>query len=227
MMHHIRPYKIFTLVEAAPMDRIVSVPLPSRRGTGGTSLLEAFLILAGIRAVNARRVFEFGTFLGINTLNMALNTPDDARIFTLDLDEQHAASAKQVAADAPLTQLHLAAQSALDFAGTPVAGKVTTLFGDSTTFDFSLFKESIDFSFIDGGHDLRTVKSDTENALEMAAKHSPSAIIWHDYRNREYPELTQYLDDLAGERDIFHVEDTILCAWFNDPGGSIIPRLAT
>ena len=35
-------------------------------------------------------VFEIGTFLGSNTLNMALNLPEDAKILTLDLDEQHA-----------------------------------------------------------------------------------------------------------------------------------------
>jgi predicted O-methyltransferase YrrM len=122
-MQHIRPYKIFTLIEASPTERLLSLPIPSRRGTGGTSLLETFLILAGMRVVEARRIFEFGTFLGINTLNLALNSPGDAQIFTLDLDEHHAATANQVAADAPLTQIHLAAQSALDFAGTPVALK--------------------------------------------------------------------------------------------------------
>jgi hypothetical protein len=216
---------MFTLVEGAATERIVNVPLPCRRGAGGTSLLETFLILAGIRIVDARRVFEFGTFLGINTLNMALNTPDDARIFTLDLDEEHAVSARQVAADAPLTKLHLASQSELDFAGTPVAGKITTLFGNSTTFEFSPFKSSVDFSFVDGGHDFETVKSDTENALEMSAKNTLSAIMWHDYRNLEYPELTRYLDDLATERDIFHIEDTTLCVSFNDPSASILLRL--
>jgi hypothetical protein len=62
-MQHIRPYKIFTLIEASPTERLLSLPIPSRRGTGGTSLLETFLILAGMRVVEARRIFEFGTFL--------------------------------------------------------------------------------------------------------------------------------------------------------------------
>jgi hypothetical protein len=224
-MHHIRPYKIFTLIDAPPSERLVNVTLPSRRGTGGTSLLETFLIIAGARVVNARRLFEFGTFLGINTLNMALNTPEDANIFTLDLDEQHAADARQLPEDAPLTQLHLASQSSLDFTLSPVASKISTLIGNSTTFDYSAWKGSIDFSFIDGGHDFETVKSDTENALEMAAKETRSCIMWHDYRNWEYPSLTAYLDDLSKEREIFHVQDTTLCVWFNDPGASILPRL--
>jgi hypothetical protein len=32
--------------------------------------------------------------------------------------------------------------------------------------------------------------------------------MWHDYRNPEYPELTHYLDGLATEQNIFHIEDT-------------------
>jgi hypothetical protein len=224
-MRHIRPYKIFTLVQAPPSERIVNVSLPNRRGNGGTSLLETMLIIAATRIVDARRVFEIGTFLGGNTLNMALNLPDDARIFTLDLDEQHAANVKQLPEDAPLTRLHLASQSSLDFAETSVAAKINTLTGNSTTFDFSAWRNSVDLSFIDGGHDFATVKSDTENALEMAAIEKPSCILWHDYHSWEYPALTCYLDDLAKEREIFHVEDTTLCAWFNDPNGSIVPRL--
>jgi methyltransferase family protein len=224
-MRHIRPYKIFTLLEAPAPERIVNVALPRRRGSGGTSLLETMLIIAATRIVDARRVFEIGTFLGSNTLNMALNLPDDAKVFTLDLDEQHAVGLEQLPEDAPLTKLHLASQSSLDFTDSAVAGKISTLIGNSTTFDFSAWRRSVDFSFIDGGHDYATVKSDTENALEMAAIDKPSCIMWHDYRSWEYPALTCYLDDLAKEREIFHVEDTTLCAWFNDPNGSIVPRL--
>jgi len=224
-MHHIRPYKIFTLFDAPPTERVANVMLPSRRATGGTSLLETLLIVAGIRIVEARRVFEFGTFLGSNTFNMALNTPDDAKIFTLDLDEEHAAEASQLREDIPLTKLHLTSQSSLDFAGSSVAEKIKPLIGNSITFNFSDWKGSVDFSFIDGGHDLATVKSDTENAFEMAVTDKLSCIMWHDYRNWDYPALTCYLDDLATEREIFHIEDTMLCAWFNDPRSSVLPRI--
>jgi hypothetical protein len=224
-MHHIRPYRLFTLVEALPGDRVVNVTLPSRRGLGGTSLLETMLILAGTRIVKARRVFEIGTFLGSNTLNMAMNIPDDGEIFTLDLDEQHATGVHQHSADAPLTQIHLASQSSLDFSGTAVAPKINTLIGNSTTFDFSAWKRSIDFVFIDGGHDYATVKSDTENAIELAVLDKPSCIMWHDYRSWEYPALTCYLDEFSEEHPIIHIQDTTLCAWFNDPSDLIVTRL--
>jgi len=214
-IHHLRPYKIFTLLDGPPSSRVVNVPLPSRRGMGGTSLLETFLILAAIRIVDARRIFEFGTFRGSNTLNMALNTPDDAEIFSLDLDQRSASGLEQHPDDAPLTEVHLNCGSALDFSGASVERKIQILTGDSTKFNFSSWQGSIDLAFIDGGHDYLTVKSDTENALGMAAEDRPSCVVWHDYRNWIYPSLTCYLDSLAHDREIFHIEDTMLCMWFN------------
>ena len=135
------------------------------------------------------------------------------------------AALEQHPEDAPLTQLHLASQSSLDFTGSAVADKVTTLVGNSTTLDFSPWQSSIDFFFIDGGHDFETVKSDTENALGTAVIDKPSCIMWHDYRSLDYPALTCYLDDLSKDRDIFQIEDTKLCVWFNDPGNLILPWL--
>ena len=35
-MRYIRPYKIFSLIEAKLSERVVNVTLPSRRGLGGT-----------------------------------------------------------------------------------------------------------------------------------------------------------------------------------------------
>lgn len=225
-MHHIRPYQVFGLIEAPPSQRAISIALPSRRGLGGPSLLETALIVAASRIVAAKRLFEFGTFLGGTTLNLALNAPDNAEIFTLDLDHQHVTTGfEQAPEDFVLTQLHLASRSNLDFAGSPVEEKIQCLTANSKTFDFSPWKRSIDFSFIDGGHDLLTAKSDTGNALEMAATETHSCIVWHDYRNWDCPALTGYLNELSERLSIFHIEDTMLCVWFNDPADAIVSRL--
>jgi predicted O-methyltransferase YrrM len=220
-MHHIRPYKVFTLVQADRADRVVRIPIPARRGTGGVSLLETFLLIAASKVVGATRIFEFGTFMGGTTLNLALNVPEVAQIFTLDLGASHAQVAQQHPADAPLTRTHLEAENALDFSESSVSSKISTLKGDSTKFDFGPWEDSIDLVFIDGGHDLATAKSDTESALRMVRKDRLSCILWHDYHNWEYSGLTQYLDDLSQELDIFHVQDTMLCVWFNDHGGPV------
>lgn len=223
-MYHIRPYQIFGLVEKKPSDRVIQIQLPPRRGAGGTTLLETCILVAASHAVGAKRVFEFGTFLGSTTLNLALSTPDDGRVFSLDLDKHSLASAQQDPADAPLTQIHIASRN-LDFMGNPVESKVTTHTGNSITFDFSPWHNSVDLSFIDGGHDLRTVRADTEHALEMSSQERASCIVWHDYGNVDYPDLTAYLDRLSEQMPIFHVEDTRICLWFNQAGADLQSRL--
>jgi hypothetical protein len=213
-MNHIRPYKLFALVEASPAERVIQLQLPHRRGGGGTTLLETTALIAASNAVAAKRIFEFGTFLGSTTLNLALSIPEDGEVFTLDLDESSLSSVQQDPADAPLTELHMATRI-LDFMGSVVGHKVKTLTGNSITFDFAPWQDSIDLSFIDGGHDSVTVKADTEHALEIARKDRSAGILWHDYRNAEYPDLTRYLDGLSETLPIFHIEDTYLCVWFN------------
>lgn len=224
-MHNIRPYKLFRVLEAPPSERIVRTTLPYRRGGGSLTLLEMSVILAAAKIILPTQVFEIGTFLGNTTLNLALNIPDDSIIFTLDLDHQHAGKMKQDVADAPLTEIHLASKSSLDFIRSPVEGKIRTLTGDSTAFDFSPWYGSVELIFIDGGHDFATVKSDTENAFRMARKDKASCILWHDYRNRDYSGLTYYLDELSQQQQLVHIEDTMLCAWFNDPQNSIWPQM--
>lgn len=225
-MHHIRPHRIFTLLDAPPFDRAAKVQIPPRRAAGGVTLLETFVMVASLRIVAADRAFEFGTFFGSTTLNLALNLPDQGELFTLDLDEECATELNQHPADVEFTRTHIRTRKRLDFLGSEVSGKVTMLTGDSTKFDFTRWVDSIDFVFIDGGHDLATVRSDTENALRIARKDRPSCILWHDYRNADYPDLTSYLEELSQQLEIFHVEDTMLSVWFNDLAGAIRPRLA-
>jgi predicted O-methyltransferase YrrM len=181
-------------------------------------MLETALLIAAAHAVRARRVFEFGTFLGSTTLNLALNIPEDGRVFTLDLDADSAASLNQHPADAPLTTTHFA--SRMDFEGSIVGGQVSQLRGNSVSFDSSHWNGSIDLVFIDGGHDLQTVTADTENAFRLVASEHPSCVLWHDYRNPDYPDLSVYLELVASTRQVFHIEDTMLCAWFSEPLGS-------
>jgi hypothetical protein len=227
VLQRIRPYQLFTLLDAPPDERIAHVQIPSRKGKGGVSLLESFLLITVTRILSARRIFEIGTFLGGTTFNLALNTPEDAEILTLDLDRHHSAAIQQHEVDASLTDLRMASLEDLDFLGTPVSNKIRTLSGDSTRFNFSEWRRAIDLVFVDGGHDLVTVKSDTDRAFEMVRRERPSAILWHDYcnPNYDYSDLTNYLNELAQSMEIFHVEDTMLCAWFNDPDGSILPKL--
>ncbi len=213
-MHHIRPYRFFSLYEAPLAERIVNVPIPNRPGLGGLTLLETFLVLSAVRAIAAKRIFEFGTFLGRTTLALASNTPEDAQIFTLDLDDQTMKGLHQIPEEAPITAIHLASLANLDFSNSEARKKITTLFGDSTTFDFAVWANSIDFVFIDGGHEYATVCSDTENALNLLKPNSPACVMWHDYGNPDCAGLKGYLDKVGEEIEVFHIEGSWLCAHF-------------
>ena len=57
--------------------------LPRERGM--LPLGEILTLAAICECVRPRRIFEIGTYKGASTLLMAIHTPDDAEIFTLDL----------------------------------------------------------------------------------------------------------------------------------------------
>ena len=46
----------------------------------------------------------------------------------------------------------------------------------------------------------------------MLTERGPACILWHDYRNRDYPDLTEYLESISENQTILHIEDTMLCA---------------
>jgi hypothetical protein len=217
-MIEVQPYQIFRLVDLPVNAREAQVQIPFRRGSDSLTLLETFILMAAMKVVQARTVFEFGTFLGATTLNLASNLPDDGRVFTLDLG--NSANIAQHEVDARITQMRRK-QPRFDFVGAPVQSKITELTGDSTTFDYSPW-----VGFVDGGHDLETVRSDTVNSFEMINLLSPSVVVWHDYGNPAYPELTSYLDALSEDREIFHVNGTMVCLSFNDPRRQIVPRIS-
>jgi len=72
--------------------------------------------------------------------------------------------------------------------------------------------------YVDGGHDLRTLKIDTKNAFKMLSPNSLSCIAWHDYNNTNYPHLTKYIDDISTKYDIYHIEETMVCFYLNNAG---------
>lgn len=213
-MRTIRPYQFFTALKAAPAQRLAIVKIPVRRDL---LTLETSILLTAMRLVSAERIFEFGTFFGSTTLNIALNTPDDAEIFTLDLPREHALAAVANGPDMRIATERLE-YGAPDFEGMPCSRKIRQLTGNSRSFDFSPFTDSMDLVFIDGGHDRETVESDTRNAMKMVRQQSPACILWHDYRNPEYAENTDFLDGLSLKYDLTHIEETMLVFWFNPCG---------
>ncbi|MBL7801927.1 MAG: class I SAM-dependent methyltransferase [Chitinophagales bacterium] len=72
--------------------------------------------------------------------------------------------------------------------------KLTQIYHNSLTFDFTSLNKKFDLIFIDGDHSTHAVKIDTANAFKLL-KDENSIIIWHDFGNN-YSE--QRNDVIAG-----------------------------
>jgi hypothetical protein len=213
-MIRIRPHRLFNLFQTPTYEaRMVKIVLPDQRAP---VLLDTAVLLALTKLAQPRTYFEFGTYLGVQLLNIAANLPPESRLYTLDLDEGSARKAEQHESDRPLTLEHLQSQDTLAFVHSSYESQITRLYGDSNTFDFSPFYRSVDMIFVDGGHDLRTLRSDTENSLRMLSDDHTSCIAWHDYGNRVYPHLKTYLDGLSETHDIFFVEESMLAFYLHN-----------
>jgi len=88
--------------------------------------------------------------------------------------------------------LDRAAGAVQGFLGTDAARKITQLFGDSATFDFSPYRAEL--IFVDASHAYDYVRNDSAKALALLAD-SRGVIVWHDYG--EWPGVTRALDELA------------------------------
>lgn len=165
---------------------------------GNITLQELAVIAALVRQHAPRTIFEIGTFEGRTTLNMAINSAPETRILTLDLPK----------AQLDFTKLHITTGDRV-FIDKPKSGerfenfesphKITQLYGDSATFDFSPYFGAIDLVFVDGSHAYDYVRSDTEIALKLL-RDGHGAILWHDYT--AWVGVTKALNELFQQSPI-------------------------
>ena len=167
-----------------------SVVLPEPiANDGNVSLLELLVLARVVRELRPQRLFEIGTFDGRTTLALAMNAPNDAQVYTLDLPAESPTAlaierSERAFVDKPV--------SGARFLGTDAARKITQLFGDSATFDFSPYRAEL--VFVDASHSYEYVLNDSARALAIIGD-SPGVIVWHDYG--EWPGVTRALDELA------------------------------
>jgi hypothetical protein len=171
----------------------------------GTTFFETYLLVLLIKFLGARRIFEFGTYEGRTTLQFALNAPEDATIYTLDLPDKHAVTRfdRSDPNEASTRKLPVGGL----FQHYAKSGRIKQFLQDSATVDFEPFRGKMDFVFVDGDHSMSYVKSDSENAFSML---SPGGVIlWHDYAGR-WPDVPRYLRDTAVRKKLYHLAGTSL-----------------
>ena len=147
------------------------------------------LLLAALaRGLGYRTFFEIGTNRGWTTWTVARNNPE-CHVYTLDLP---AGAAEWDIGEA--------------YHGMPEEGRITTLHGDSASFDFSPYAGRMDLVFVNGAHSRADVSNDTEWAFELLA--AGGTIAWD--RQPAVPGVDRRLNELARtlDRPLYHVRGT-------------------
>ncbi len=210
-----------SVFDVLPCESVEEVKIASLQGDkdyyfftqGGPFLADLLSLCLICRITRATTIFEIGTCYGYTALHLALNSPPNARVYTLDIpigaplepklktsvvDEGTVASREPRAATGRY----------LCFEGMEAASKITCLYADSAAFDYSPFHRNVDLFFIDGAHSYDYVRSDTLNAFKCC--HPGSVIAWHDYGRAEVYGVTRWLNELCERRKIYRI-----------PGGSL------
>ncbi len=205
-----------TLRELAPEDEPLLILEPDVV-SGNISDLELIAINKLVKQHKPAVCFEIGTFDGRTTLNLAANAGPDTRIYTLDLPRGEV-NATGLPLDHGDRKFVNKDASGTRFIGTPYERQITQLYGDSATFDFSPYHNSVDLVFVDGSHAYEYVRNDTQIALQLL-RDGKGIILWHDYDSIHWKGLTRAMNELYQEDDrlraIRHISDTMLVVYIN------------
>lgn len=167
------------------------------------------------QGLGARTFFEIGTNRGRTAWTVARAVPE-LEINTLDLPDVESIDA--VALDVNASDRDFFVEDwdrGEAFSGTPEGGRVTQLWGDSATFDFSPYEGKMDVVFVDGAHSYSYVSSDSRAAMRMITERG--AIVWDDYPG--IPGVYRCLSELAPTLDHrpFHILGTRLVVYSRTP----------
>jgi hypothetical protein len=157
------------------------------------------------KALEARTLFEIGTYNGITALTLAMNLPH-ATVHTLDLPADAEPALRLGRSDSS----NIIAFEARAFEGRPEGKRVVQHFCDSATFDYAPFYGSCEFVYVDGAHSSEYLRNDTTAAFEMVSDRG--AIVWDDYWRR-LPEVVGFLNSL-NMTPLFRLPGSRLVVWF-------------
>lgn len=148
------------------------------------------------KLVKPKVVFEIGTLNGYTALHFALNSPDDAKIYSLDMpkNEKITPGLKTTVIDDEFIDTS-SNMGGFCFENSTVLPKITCLYGDSADFDFTAFHGIVDVFFIDGSHSYEYARSDTLKALECCRP--GSVIAWHDYGQMGMSGVSKWLHEFS------------------------------
>ena len=177
-----------------------------------TSDYEAWIISSLSKV--SKKIFEFGTCSGKTTYLMALNSPDDAQIVSLTLNQENLDDIKIQKIDNKISFRNIINESIYNkflFSGTEQEKKIEVIFKNSLNFNEKDYINKLDLIFIDGGHTYSIVKNDSEKSFKMLKQ--GGIILWHDFvpGKESAKNIVNYINHISNEREIYHIKDTSLC----------------
>ncbi|MDX8390502.1 MAG: class I SAM-dependent methyltransferase [Mariprofundaceae bacterium] len=185
--------------------------IETNKAQGNVSLAEVVILAKVAGGVQAGdQIVEIGTFDGRTTLNMAVNSPDDCPLFTLDLPQGDDTAFDVEEGEKSFIEKAVSGARFLS-SDEPNAKKITQMFGDSATFDFSEHFGKAGLFFVDGSHAYDYAKIDTATAMKVIRP--GGIIIWHDYG--VWQGVTKALEEIEAEQHLGlnHIRGTSLVYW--------------
>ncbi|MGC1479948.1 MAG: class I SAM-dependent methyltransferase [Chthoniobacterales bacterium] len=152
------------------------------------SPLEANVIALLVRSTQAKVAFEFGTYKGVSTTQIALNLVPNGIVHTIDLPEENSSVSLSIS-DAYERKLTLERGKGVEIP-TDLLDRVQFHKIDSAHFDETPFLGKADFVFIDGAHSFDYVASDSAKGMRLLR---PGGIaVWHDCMPT-HPDVVRYI----------------------------------
>ena len=189
---------------------------------GSITLLEGAMMVGLAKLVNAETIFEFGTFLGYSS-RLFLKNFESANVVSMDLELSEdekveygvLSKADAMEDDVDNDNFLKAMQQSrgaiyLDDLSERELDRLTLLKGNSLSLSPPAhgLESSVDFVFIDGGHQQEVIHSDTKNARKMQ---SPESVIaWHDFNSNIHGDVTEYLVGYSSSEVVFHIQSTMI-----------------
>ena len=176
---------------------------------GGVTPLEIIVLCFVVKEQHPSVILEIGTFQGITTLNLALNSPRETRIYTVDLPQDYKTTKYDI--DSPeMTRIPVRHDLWQKYG---VEDRITQVLCNSALLKPEQLPADIDLAFIDGSHTYEYVKNDTELLQKRLAP--GGVLLWHDY-SPDRPGVFQYLNELASKQQVANIVETTLGFYVND-----------
>jgi len=223
MIKKIRPRLVFELAERKLKfsSRNLLIDLPTSY-IGSLTLLETSILVTFAKCIKAKKIFEFGTYFGGTTKNLANNTNPFTKIYYLDIDIKNMRidnsklnlKKKNYLNNEKINDNYLMklqknkGSFKINELNNFNKKKIKLLKFNSLDFEGKNYKNQFDMIFIDGGHDLKTILSDTKNSNIIAKKNA--IIFWHDYNSKIHTSVSKFINKYGKNKTIYHIENTML-----------------